>query len=467
MQLKLISWDEQYKKDMDNGIGFEIFEVNGITKDGTRHPNGIYSPFYGSTSGDDAEIIERYSCDCKNLKGKFYQGEVCKLCNTEVVKHKTDVNKTGWMILNSDYCLIQPNMFEYIQKLVGKHIHSILDYEVTLDKDGIIISDDEEKKHPYYNIGMLEFRDKFEEVITYCYNNLGNKKEAKKQYYDFLMKHKDKVFTNHIPVFSLILRDITIIKNDVISDPINKKYSLLLGNISSINKNKTKLSKKAMRVLPLLYKSQQSLNEIYDDIISYIGGKDGHIRSNLLGNRVNFSSRCVIVPLVGKYQINDIVLPYTTMMTLYKFEILNIIVKMDKCSLSEAVEKWHIGLERFDRRMYLIIQHLIKHTKGGLQVLICRNPTLNHGSILKMRIADCKTDYHDLTMSVPVNVLVVMGGDFDGDVLNITCLKDRDLSDAFEVDNPRQLMIDRNNLKFNSRMSLFKDQIIGLHAFNK
>lgn len=52
-------------------------------------------------------------------------------------------------------------------------------------------------------------------------------------------------------------------------------------------------------------------------------------------------------------------------------------------------------------------------------------------------------------------------------MLNIICLKDQDMAQAFEIDNPRQLMIDRNNLKFNSRMSLFKDQIIGLHAFNK
>ena len=45
------------------------------------------------------------------------------------------------------------------------------------------------------------------------------------------------------------------------------------------------------------------------------------------------------------------------MMILYKFEIMNLIVKMDNCSLSEALEKWNIGLEAFDKRIHFLDHH--------------------------------------------------------------------------------------------------------------
>jgi hypothetical protein len=37
--------------------------------------------------------------------------------------------------------------------------------------------------------------------------------------------------------------------------------------------------------------------------------------------------------------------------------------------------------------------------------------SLNLGSILLMRVVDVKKDYDDLTMSVPLNILNVLGGD--------------------------------------------------------
>lgn len=96
------------------------------------------------------------------------------------------------------------------------------------------------------------------------------------------------------------------------------------------------------------------------------------------------------------------------------------------------------------------------------------NPTISYGSVLCMKV-DVKEDYEDFTMSIPINVLGVLAGDFDGDVLNIISLKGRKLSgfydDAF---NPRRnMLINRNDGLFNSDFNLVKDQLISLHQFNK
>lgn len=51
------------------------------------------------------------------------------------------------------------------------------------------------------------------------------------------------------------------------------------------------------------------------------------------------------------------------------------------------------------------------------------------------------------------------------DVLYVISLKDKRMVKTFEIFNPRHMMIDRNNFKFNNRMSLIKDQSIGISLF--
>jgi len=94
------------------------------------------------------------------------------------------------------------------------------------------------------------------------------------------------------------------------------------------------------------------------------------------------------------------------------------------------------------------------------------NPTLNYGSIVCLKVIDIKKDYDDLTMSISNNILGMLAGDYDGDVLNIIALMDKELVDALvPVFNPRLMIIDKNNRKFNREMNLIKDQMIGLYAF--
>ena len=44
MQLHLIYWEEEYKRDMESGIGFHITNPTGIGKDRKKTIDGLYSP---------------------------------------------------------------------------------------------------------------------------------------------------------------------------------------------------------------------------------------------------------------------------------------------------------------------------------------------------------------------------------------------------------------------------------------
>lgn len=464
MQLTTLNWMNEYAKDMENGMGFRITNPVAIDpKTKKKTVDGLFSPNFG---GEDVEnISELYSCECKALKGKFYEGITCDECGTEVEYHNNDIEKTGWIVLE-DYYLINPVFYNHLIKVMGqKKLLSTIRYNRDIDKDGnIVINMDEiDEDNPYSNIGLVEFREKFDEIMNYY---KGIIKPEKMDNLNFIIENKENVFSKAVPVFSLILRPVMIIKDSVVYADINRKYALLLANVDSLNRNDTLIDTRMIKVLPCLYETQMILNEIHNMIISSISKKKGHIRNNLLGSRVNFSSRCVIVPLVGRYRTDEIIVPYLCFLELFKFEIINLISKIDKITISEANNKWLSATRHFDKRVYLIMKHMIKNSKGGLSAILNRNPTISYGSMLSVRIVEVKEDYDDLTMSISTGTLALLAGDFDGDVLNLISIKDRKIAESLDqIFNPRHMMISRNNGKFNRKMSLIKDETIGLHAF--
>ena len=78
------------------------------------------------------------------------------------------------------------------------------------------------------------------------------------------------------------------------------------------------------------------------------------IRRNLLGGRINYSARTVIVPN-AKLRSYEIGLPYVCFVELYKEVIINLLVKLDGYSYSEAVNKWYSAYRAFDEKIYKII----------------------------------------------------------------------------------------------------------------
>ena len=100
-----------------------------------------------------------------------------------------------------------------------------------------------------------------------------------------------------------------------------------------------------------------------------------------------------------------------------------------------------------------------------IAILLNRNPTISYGSIIYLKVAGIKHDYDDLTMSIHNGILSLLAGDYDGDVLNIISIKDREMKQVYqEVFSPVNLIIDSNDGSFNSALNLERDQVLGLNS---
>lgn len=207
------------------------------------------------------------------------------------------------------------------------------------------------------------------------------------------------------------------------------------------------------------------VNSIIKIIIDIsIKKKKGWLRSHLMGSRINNSARNVLGPLVldDGLTLEDIAVPYKTYLELYKKQLINLLVKTKGINYVKANYIWVKSTLSFNPEMYKYMLELNKKSKYGQYILINRNPTINIGSILRLKIKIIKDDYDDNTLQISNNILSSCNADFDGDVLNMIPLFNKHLIEVFECFAPYKLMINSNDGKFNSDFSLEKEQKIGL-----
>ena len=221
-----------------------------------------------------------------------------------------------------------------------------------------------------------------------------------------------------------------------------------------------------MDIATILSTIQEKLMELWELVFDLINQKDGFIKSEILGGMINFSSRCVIIP-DPELKADEVKLNYMAFLELYKYEIIAYLVKMGGITENEAYEAWFKARIVYNPKIYEVMNFILKKRKP--KILINRNPTINYGSLLCVKIKSIKNEFsEDYTMSMPLQILTVLNADFDGDILNIISLKTKSLEKAYnKIFNPRlNMFISRNDGMFNSDLSLFKDELIGLYEFN-
>jgi DNA-directed RNA polymerase beta' subunit len=95
------------------------------------------------------------------------------------------------------------------------------------------------------------------------------------------------------------------------------------------------------------------------------------IKNEVLGGRINFSSRCVIIPN-PELRADQIVLCYKSFLELFKYEIIAYLTKMDGITAAEANELWFRASVTFNQKIYEIMKYFVEKRK--VKVLINRNP---------------------------------------------------------------------------------------------
>lgn len=453
--LKRINLDDERIRDLQIGKGFIIAEPQSIKKD-IKDYNGIFSTRFGQTLQDVNPFAFKHSCECKRLQGRIYDGIECPICHTKVRYVGEEMDYFGWIVLEDPYYIIHPNLYKTIEFIIGaKNLNDILNFDIPLDEDGHPILDAPKPKgEPFYGIGMMEFKTRFDEIMSYYINASPNKM----QYYEDIVKYRDMVFIQSVPVYTTHLRPFRLDGGNFYFESANASYTIMARLAATINKPEMQMTAKAKKPKNvLLWEMQQEFNKLEKEIEESLARKKGQIRS-LFGGRFNFTSRDVIAsdPLLRSYQCR---LPYKALVELLQQVIINILHRSYGISYDAAWKIWYKAKIQKDERVFNIIKGLIDDSGEGLPIFINRPPTIQYGSTLFMRVVGINDNF---TMSVPLEILPLLAGDFDGDTLSIMWIINKTVETAAEeVFSPRYSMyISRNDGMYNNDINHQKDIII-------
>lgn len=452
-----------------------LMKVNGFDKEVDQKRFADDSLFSRRIFGD-MDSKEDYSCECGKLQGKFYEGTTCPSCKKEVEFIGMNINKYGWIDLSlSEYSedgakIKEGNgckVIEYIpylqlEKVIGRdnlkniiHTKNVITITGEIDTEELELQRSTSPEAKYYWLGLDNFYNQYEEVLDYYFNLRERKHE---NLYNYL-KNKEQVFTDKIPVISIILRPAMRTEDGLKLDDINIKYQNILKNLKIL---KDPVMMKIIRDATI-EQIQAEYMLLSEKVLDSIKSKSGLIRNQICGTRINFSARNIISPANAGVKIDEIVLPYLTFLELYKFEIINILKTTENISIKAAEKEWFKATLKFNEKIYLIMTKMIEDNEVG--VLLNRNPTISYGSILYLKVAGIKRNYEDVTMSIHNNILTSLAGDYDGDVLNLISIKDASTREVFKnVFSPVHLVIDSNNGSFNNALNLERDQVLGLNT---
>ena len=274
-RMEIIDLDKERVEDVTSGNGFIVSAAKAI-KDDLKDDNGIFSVRFGNTLQDADPFGNRYRCKCGNYSKRFYMGQVCPVCKTQVKYVDDNFTYFGWIVLKDPYHIIHPNLYMNIASLIGSStFNEIISPNDVMDEDGKELYVERPKDEPYKRIGMIEFYNRFDEIIDFYIA----KRPDKIEHYNLIKEHREKVFTQSIPVYTIHLRPYKLEAGELHFEGTNALYNMMAHYVTKINDDRYKISKKNKPKAQLLYNLQAKYMELNEEINQILSGKKGSIRT--------------------------------------------------------------------------------------------------------------------------------------------------------------------------------------------
>lgn len=398
---------------------------------GKFDPKGLFSEqIFG--------CVEDFKCQCGRYVGKEHLNKVCEHCNVRITSSNVRLTTFAKITVPETTVLINPIVLELLMKCNIKISDIKLD-NLIIGKEKAVIKNNKIVKSTAddANFGPLFFK---EEVMPIL-------KRRSRAFKEFLKTYEDRMFIKYIPVIPPDTRPITTgaSSKQFFTDNINENYLRIIRKINNI-KIAPFIPDKAHASL------QEDLNQLFNTLLNKFEHKNGFLRLHVLGKRVDYSGRAVIVVDGGNLPLGYCKIPYKIAKEVFKPQIIPIISKRLKLSPLTVLTDYN------KKYMKDTIMKALKDRFLGTYVILNRQPSLHRASVQSMKIYDIIDD--DVIVIHPL-ATEPFNADFDGDQMALYVPHTIAKKDARE-----KMWIDNNiRLPSNKEISLkFKqDMVLGLH----
>jgi len=369
------------------------------------HPAGLFSEqIFGP--------LKNYTCQCGTYYGVSKSGTQCEKCKVDIVN--SNERRRRYAKITLPIKVVNPLMYDLLSNVAGSHLMDSIDRlmkneKVTLyfDENGPFVSADPQV--PETIISSFERVEAIYELVNY-FAELYYDEDYK---WKIIKNNMQNLLTDYVIVLPADLRPAAkgVEKNSQEVDKLNRYYQQIITKKESMRDTIININYDKQLYYNYYKQIQKDVFELYEHIMEKLSKKEGLLRQNILGKRVDFSGRAVISP-EPSLKLDECYLPYTMILELYKLHISKRLINLGRFKvLNEAIDYVNNCIELRDPDLFEISKEV---TRDELCILN-RQPSLHRLSMLGFKIKvtlDYVIKLHPLVCS-PFNA------DFDGDQMAV------------------------------------------------
>jgi len=370
------------------------------------HPDGLFSEqIFGP--------VKNYTCQCGIYYGpsNVKTGSKCNLCKVDIVN--SDVRRTRFAKIILPFPIINPLFYDLLNEIGGKSIKSALDDLMKNEKsymyiDGlehVVASED-------IRPSGVEIYERTDAIYKLIYDVSKGLSDEGIEDWKIISENIDNLLINQIIVLPPDLRPVSRGgAGKHLMDKINRYYVQILTNKTLMHGTNINVQRDKNLYYTYFKQIQKNANELYSRILEKMAKKEGLIRGNILGKRIDFSGRAVITP-DPSLLLNECKLPYFMALEIFKLPIAKRIIEIGRFKLLND------ALDFVDNCIEFRKPDLFKICKDTVEGEICilnRQPSLHRLGMLGFKILITS----DQVIKIHPLVCAPFNADFDGDQMAI------------------------------------------------
>lgn len=398
-----------------------------------------------------------FECRCGKYKGKRYEGVVCDRCNVEVTSSKVRRQRMGhidlaapvvhiWFLKTVPYIsLLLDITSKTLQEIVYFVKYVVIDPGDTDLNKGSTLRDDEYRElldsgakftakkgaeAIQEMLKQLNIQDLFHELKSSMINSSFQKKNklvkrlGAVQAFISTDRNPCDMIMGIIPVIPPDLRPLLQLEGGrFATSDLNTLYQRVINRNNRLRKlievnapdimvqNEKRMLQEAVdalfdnskRTRPVLGTANRPLRSLSD----ILKGKEGRFRQNLLGKRVDYSGRSVIV-VNPELAIDQCGLPKEMVLELFKPFVMERLVSK---GIAQSLRSAKLKIEKYDAVVWSVLDEIIQHHP----VLLNRAPTLHRLGVEGFHVTLCEGK----AIQIPPLVCPPFNADFDGDQMAV------------------------------------------------
>lgn len=416
MYLSLVDIDAE-SKDLKEVLSSKIIESGKFSK------TGLYSQqIFGPVKSD--------SCACNRItyRGRSMRGMTCERCDVDIVS--SEERRKRFARISLPFPILNPLFYHIMIKSkssVKTILNDMLEFKCSyyFNEKGVpikVLGTDPVPIGAVLMSGLVG-------VLKFIYAEI--EKDDRKEY-TFIKDNLDKLVINNVLVIPPDFRPCgSNGTGKIIMDEINSLYRLLI-----VRSNQ-------MRALPFGISNDDDIHKtnfkhiqsivirLFDYVLGKMAKKEGLIRGNILGKRVDFSGRAVISP-DPTLHLDECRIPYTMILEILKPQLVTYLVNRRVCRrYNQAVKLVEDCLKTKDERLFDLVTEFCYNRV----CILNRQPTLHRLGVLAFKI----TVHLGNTIQIHPMICTPFNADFDGDQMAlyfpITERSEKDVKDKVGIWN--------------------------------